>query len=55
MTIHTDMITSADEFARLRKSDDGTEQFRASHASAPESVWMDVIRLTLPPRNVSLG
>jgi hypothetical protein len=44
MTIHTDMITSADEFARLRQSDDGSEQFRASHASAPEAVWIDVTR-----------
>jgi hypothetical protein len=41
----TAMITSADEFARLRRSDDVAEQARASHAAAPETVWMDVIRL----------
>jgi hypothetical protein len=39
------MITSADEFSRLRRSNDVAEQARASHAAAPETVWMDVIRL----------
>jgi hypothetical protein len=45
MTIRTDMIMSADAFARLRQSNDRAEQARASHAAAPDSVWIDVIRL----------
>jgi hypothetical protein len=39
------MITSAEEFARLRQSDDLTEQHRASHEAASEAVWLDVIRI----------
>lgn len=35
------MILSADEFIRLR---DGNDE-RATHDSAPESVWLEVVRL----------
>lgn len=37
------MIESADEFRRLRESDDPGEYRRAAHDSAPSEVWRDVI------------
>ncbi len=37
------MISSADEFVRLRNSDDADEQRRASSESADDGVWADVI------------
>jgi hypothetical protein len=37
------MISSADEFARLRTSEDRREYHRAAHDEAPESVWLEVI------------
>lgn len=37
------MITSAEEFVRLRTSDDLAEQKRAAWAEAPEGIWLDVI------------
>lgn len=37
------MIESADEFARLRWSDDPAEYGRAAHEPAPLEVWQDVI------------
>jgi ribonucleotide reductase alpha subunit len=38
------MITSADEFIRLRTSDNPEEYRRAIHESADIDVWMEVIR-----------
>ena len=38
------MITSADEFIRLRKSGNPEEYRRAAHETADLDVWMDVIR-----------
>ena len=37
------MISSAKEFVQLRSSDDQSDQARATHDSAPISVWYDVI------------
>lgn len=37
------MITSAEEFVRLRTSDDPAEQKKAVWAEAPEGIWLDVI------------
>lgn len=37
------MIETADEFARLRNSDQIDEQTRATHDSADINVWLDVI------------
>ena len=37
------MIGSADEFQRLRTSDDPDQQRRATHDEAPLSVWRDVV------------
>ncbi|NEX94857.1 hypothetical protein [Caulobacter sp. 17J65-9] len=37
------MITSADEFKRLRTSDDLDEQDRATHEPADEQVWLEVV------------
>lgn len=37
------MITSADEFYRLRTSDDMLEYQRAAHDDAPLAVWEEVI------------
>jgi hypothetical protein len=37
------MITSAEEFVRLRNSDEIELYTRAAHDSAPEEVWLDVI------------
>lgn len=37
------MISSADEFVRLRRSNDPTEYSRATHEEAPEHVWLAVI------------
>lgn len=37
------MIKSAEEFVRLRSSDDPAEYHRAAHDSADISVWQDVI------------
>jgi hypothetical protein len=36
-------IESADEFVRLRTSDDPVEYRRAAHDDAPLEVWLDVI------------
>lgn len=38
------MIESAQEFVRLRTSEDASEQSRATHDCAPEQVWFDVLR-----------
>jgi len=38
------MIETADEFIRLRQSDNMDEQHRAGHDTADISVWMDVIK-----------
>lgn len=38
------MITSAQEFVRLRESEDMDEQRRAGHEPAPLAVWLEVIR-----------
>jgi len=38
------VIDSADEFLRIRRSDDMNEQHRASHDEASEDVWMEVIQ-----------
>lgn len=38
------MINSADEFVRLRASEDPEEYGRAAHDEAAIEVWMDVIR-----------
>jgi hypothetical protein len=40
----TDMITSADEFRRLRTSSKPEEQARAASEEAPEGVWREVIQ-----------
>lgn len=37
-------IESAEEFVRLRSSEDMDEQHRASHEDASESVWLSVVR-----------
>jgi hypothetical protein len=37
------MIESAEEFVRLRSSDDKREQHRATHDEAPVEIWMDVL------------
>jgi hypothetical protein len=37
------VIETADEFARLRRSDDPAEQRRATTDEAPVYVWLDVI------------
>lgn len=37
------MIASAEEFARLRKSDDPSEYGRAANEEAAEHVWFEVI------------
>jgi hypothetical protein len=37
------MIESAEEFVRLRTSEDPTEYRRAAHEEALESVWFEVI------------
>jgi hypothetical protein len=37
------MIESAEEFVRLRTSEDPPEYRRAAHEEAPESVWFEVI------------
>ena len=37
------MIESADEFSRLRESDDPAESHRAAHEAAPLELWRDVI------------
>ena len=37
------MIQSAEEFVRLRCSDNREEYTRAAHEPAPEDVWIDVI------------
>lgn len=37
------MITSADEFQRLRTSDDLVEQSRAAKESASPEVWVDLV------------
>lgn len=39
----TPMIESAEEFVRLRCSDDPDLYLRATHESAPEHVWREVI------------
>jgi hypothetical protein len=36
-------IETAEEFVRLRSSEDAAEQQRAAHSAAPEAVWHDVI------------
>lgn len=38
------MITSAEEFARLRRSDEPEEYNRANDEDAPLAVWLDVYR-----------
>ena len=38
------MIKSAQEFVRLRSSEDPAEYQRAAHDGAPEQVWTEVIR-----------
>jgi hypothetical protein len=38
------MIGSADEFVRLRTSDEPDEYRRAAMDEAPESVWLEVVR-----------
>jgi len=38
------MIKTADEFIRLRQSDNMEEQYRAGHDTADMSVWLDVIK-----------
>ena len=38
------MIESADEFRRLRESENREEYLRAAHDEAPVEVWMEVIR-----------
>lgn len=38
------MIGSADEFVRLRTSDDPDEYGRAARDEAPESVWLEIVR-----------
>lgn len=37
------MITTAEEFVRLRSSSNPDEYHRAANASAPETVWQDII------------
>ena len=37
------MIQSAEEFVRLRTSDDASEYGRAAHEQASEDTWRDVI------------
>ncbi|KAB2807465.1 hypothetical protein F9L07_25785 [Pimelobacter simplex] len=37
------VIQSADEFVRLRSSDDPEEYARAAHGAATEDIWLDVI------------
>jgi hypothetical protein len=37
------MITSAEEFVRLRTSEDPTEYRRAASDEAPEAVWVEVV------------
>ncbi len=37
------MISSAEEFARLRVSDDPAEQARATHEAANEKIWRAVV------------
>lgn len=37
------MISSTEEFVRLRISDSPDEYMRAAHEDAPEAVWMDII------------
>ena len=37
------MIHSADEFRRLRNSDEPTEYGRAAHEEAPNAVWREII------------
>jgi len=37
------VITSAEEFVRLRESDCSEEQWRAGTDEAPETVWWDVL------------
>jgi hypothetical protein len=38
------MIRSAEEFRRLRESDNPDEYWRAAHEEAPLDVWLEVIR-----------
>ena len=38
------MIESAEEFRRLRESDDPEDYRRAAHDEAPVEVWLEVIR-----------
>ncbi|HEX5154855.1 MAG TPA: hypothetical protein VFW07_25595 [Parafilimonas sp.] len=38
------MIVSAEEFIKLRTSDIAEEQHRASHDSADNAVWLDIIQ-----------
>ncbi|MDJ0609260.1 MAG: hypothetical protein QNJ67_09810 [Kiloniellales bacterium] len=38
------MITTAEEFYRLRSSDDPNEYRRAAHEEASEEVWLEVIQ-----------
>ena len=37
------MITTADEFVRLRTSDNKEEQYRATHDTAKQLVWNNII------------
>jgi len=39
----TTMITTAKEFIALNESDDPEEKYRATHDSASENVWLDVL------------
>lgn len=38
------MINSAEEFIRLRTSDVGLEQEKATHDNADDTVWVDIIQ-----------
>ena len=50
------MISSPEEFIRLRSSDDPTEYRRAVEDGAPESVWLHIIELyPTQRRNVALN
>lgn len=37
------MLSSAEEFVKLRNSEDHSERLRAAHDSAPMHVWFDVL------------
>jgi hypothetical protein len=41
---HKNVISSAEEFVKLRDSEDPTEYQRAANEEAPDEVWLDVIR-----------